>query len=151
MDHSSLSTTQAAVTAVRAIADAYGRTVTVVDDIGADRTSRRTSAPLFTAVDADGSLPHEAFVELAGSPAVGIRLFPEGDALVTVEGVEFHDVPREAVPAFVRSVLGGLAHVKGRFFPPGYRLVVPLPGDRTYTEVVTGVALTPWLSRAFRD
>ncbi|CAM5354759.1 hypothetical protein STANM309S_03434 [Streptomyces tanashiensis] len=45
--------------------------------------------------------------------------------------IEFADVPRDAVPAFLRSVHGGLAHVKGRFFPPGWWLIVPLPGDET--------------------
>ncbi|GGQ07550.1 hypothetical protein GCM10010215_36080 [Streptomyces virginiae] len=49
--------------------------MTVTDDIGADQTSRRSSAPLFTVTDADGSLPHEAFVELGGSPAISVRLF----------------------------------------------------------------------------
>lgn len=89
------------------------------DDIGADQTSRRTSAELFTVFDPDGSLPHEAFVELARSPAVSAPLFPEDDARITVEGVEFHDVLRDSVPRFLRSVYGRLATTKGRLFPPG--------------------------------
>ncbi|GAA3908906.1 hypothetical protein GCM10022244_18670 [Streptomyces gulbargensis] len=150
MPHLHLPSTEAAVTAVRAIAREHGREATVTDDIGADRTSRRTSAGAFTVLDPDGSLPHEAFVELGGSPAVTVRLFPEDDALITVDGIEFWDVPRDAVPAFLRSVYDGLAHVKGRFFPPGWWLIVPLPGDETYKEPVPGTSLTPWLNGRVR-
>lgn len=145
-----LPTTEAAVTAIREIADEYRLEVTVSDDIGADQTSRRTSAGAFTVLDADGSLPHEAFVELGGSPAVTVQVFPEDDAKITVDGVEFADVPRDAVPAFLRSVYGGLAHVKARFFPPGQWLVVPLPGDETYKELVFRGALSPWMARNVR-
>lgn len=151
MDRSPLPTTQAAVTAVRAIADEYGLAMTVGDDIGADQVSRRTSAGLFTAVDPDGSLPHEAFVELAGSPAVSVHLFPDGDAKITVDDVEFHDVPRESVPAFLRSVYTGTAFVKARVFPPGRWLVVPIPGDETHRELIPGTTLTRWLARSIRD
>ncbi|WP_327351301.1 hypothetical protein [Streptomyces sp. NBC_01304] len=150
MGHPHLPTTEATVTAIRAVADEYGRAMTVTDDIGADRTTRRTSAGVFTVLDPDGSLPHEAFVELAGSPAVTVRVFPEDDAKITVDEVEFHDVPRDAVPVFLRSVYGGLTYVKGRFFPPGYWLIVPLPGDETYKELVLHNTLSPWLSRSFR-
>ncbi|GAA0401901.1 hypothetical protein GCM10010357_23750 [Streptomyces luteireticuli] len=150
MTHPHLPTTEAAVAAVREIADAHGVHMSVTDDIGADSTSRRSSAALFTVLDPDGSLPHEAFVELAGSPSVSVRIFPEDDARITVDGVEFHDVPRDAVPAFLRAVYGGLAFVKGRFFPPGRWLVVPLPGDETYKEPITHSALTPWLGRSVR-
>ncbi|WP_306322338.1 MULTISPECIES: hypothetical protein [unclassified Streptomyces] len=38
--------------------------------------------------DPDGTLPHEAFVDLGGTPAVSVRLFPEDDARITVEGKE---------------------------------------------------------------
>ncbi|MFF7334016.1 hypothetical protein ACIQU5_08120 [Streptomyces sp. NPDC090306] len=141
-----LPTTEAAVAAVRAIADEYGLAVRVTHDVGADQVARRTAAELFTVLDADGSLPHEAFVDLGGTPRTSVRLFADGDATITVEGVEFHDVPRDAVPPFLRSVFGGLAHVKGRLFPPGRWLVVPLPGDETYRELV-GLPLTPWLAR----
>ncbi|KIZ15523.1 hypothetical protein [Streptomyces natalensis] len=143
-------TTEAAVTAIRGIAQEYGLELTVADDIGADQTSRRTSAGLFTVLDADGSLPHEAFVELGGSPAVTVQLFPEEDAKITVEGVEFADVPRDAVPAFLRSVYGGLVQVRHRVFPPRSWLVVSLPGDETYKELVFPGALTPWLARRMR-
>ncbi|MEU5016789.1 hypothetical protein AB0G60_05085 [Streptomyces angustmyceticus] len=149
-DHPHLPTTESAVTALRAIAAEYRLGLTVTDDIGADRTSRRTAAGVFTALDADGSLPHEAFVELDGSPAVTVQLFPEDDATITVEGVAFADVPRDAVPAFLRSVYGGLAHVRTRFFPPGQWLVVPLPGDETYKERLFGGVLSPWLARGIR-
>ncbi|WP_327260350.1 hypothetical protein OG444_01670 [Streptomyces sp. NBC_01232] len=151
MTHPSLPTTESAVAAIRAIAEEYRLAMDVTDDIGADQTSRRTSAALFTVLDPDGSLPHEAFVELGGSPAVTVRLFPEDDANITVDGVEFHDVPRDAVPAFLRSVHSGLAFVKGRFFPPGHWLSVPLPGDETYRELIPGVALSPWLSGRVRS
>ncbi|MFJ3518832.1 hypothetical protein [Streptomyces sp. NPDC090131] len=151
MTHPSLPTTESAIAAIRAIAAEYRLAMDVTDDIGADQTSRRTSAALFTVLDPDGSLPHEAFVELGGSPVVTVRLFPEDDANITVDGVEFHDVPRDAVPAFLRSVFSGLAFVKGRFFPPGYWLSVPLPGDETYRELIPGAALSPWLSGRVRS
>ncbi|MFJ8159655.1 hypothetical protein ACIRBY_01865 [Streptomyces sp. NPDC096136] len=146
-----LPTTESAVRAIREIAEEYRLPLTVTDDIGADRTSRRTAADPFTALDPDGSLPHEAFVELDGTPAVTVRLFPEEDAEITVDQVGFHDVPRDAVPAFLRSVYGGLAHTRGRFFPPGLWLVVPLPGDTTYKELVALPHPTPWLLRNARD
>ncbi|GAA4917986.1 hypothetical protein ACFPM3_33195 [Streptomyces coeruleoprunus] len=148
--HPHLPTTQAAVAAVRAVADAYGLDLTVTDDIGADQVARRTSAPAFAVTDPDGSLPHDATVELAGPPSVAIRLFADGDALITVEGVEFHDVPRDSVPAFLRALLDGSAHVKGRFLPPGEWLTVPLPGGETYRELILLPTPTPWLVRAAR-
>lgn len=151
MEHPHLPTTESAVTAIRGIADDYRLTMTVTDDIGADQTSRRTSAGIFATVDPDGSLPHEAFVELTGVPAVSVRLFPEDDAKITVDHVEFHDVPRDSVPAFLRSVYGGLAYTKGRFFPPGQWLIVPLPGDETYKELIADTTLTPWLARSARS
>ncbi|MET7606061.1 hypothetical protein [Streptomyces avermitilis] len=151
MGNSHLPTTEAVVTAIRGIADERGLECSVIDDIGADQTSRRTSAALFTALDPDGSLPHEAHVELGGSPAVSVRVFPEGDAKITIEGVEFEDIPRDSVPGFLKSVYGGLAHVKGRFFPPGQWLVVPLPGDESYKELIMDTALSPWLARSIRS
>ncbi|MFE7549111.1 hypothetical protein [Streptomyces gardneri] len=150
MAHPHLPTTEAAVTAIREIAREFHLEMTVTDDIGADQTSRRTSSGAFAVLDPDGSLPHEAFVELGGSPSLTVQVFPEDDARITVDGIEFDDVPRDAVPAFLRSVLGGLAHVKGRFFPPGWWLVVPLPGDTTYKELVPGSSLTPWMNRTVR-
>lgn len=151
MGHPHLPTTEAVVTAVREIADEHGLRLSVIDDIGADQTSRRTSAGAFTALDPDGSLPHEAFVELEGSPAVSVRVFPEDDAKITVDGVEFEDVPQDSVPAFLRSVYGGLAYVRERRFPPGQWLVVPLPGDETYKELILKLALSPWLVRSIRS
>ncbi|MEU9701317.1 hypothetical protein [Streptomyces sp. NPDC047981] len=150
MAHPHLPTTESAVTALRETAREFGLEMKVTDDIGADQTSRRTSAGAFTVLDADGSLPHEAFVELGGSPAMTVQLFPEDDAKIDVDGVEFADIPRDAVPAFVRSVHGGLAHVKGKFFPPGWWLIVPLPGDETYKELVLRGTLTPWMSGRVR-
>ncbi|MGW6685401.1 hypothetical protein [Streptomyces sp. NPDC054961] len=151
MEHPRPLTTEAAVSAIRALADEYRLTMTVTEDIGADQTSRRTSAGAFVTVDPDGSLPHEAFVELTGVPEVSVRLFPEDDAKITVDGVEFHDVPKRAVPAFLRSVYGGLAFTKGRFFPPSRWLVVPVPGDETYKELIASVTTTAWLTRTARD
>ncbi|MFD5651566.1 hypothetical protein [Streptomyces sp. NPDC127039] len=148
MEH--LPTTQSAVTALRAIAEEYALEIEVTDDIGADQTSRRSAAGVGVTTDSDGSLPHEAFVEFGGVPRVSVRLFHEGDALLTVENVEFPDVERDDVPAFLRSVFGGLAHVHGRRFPPGYRLIVPLPGDRAHKEHVSMLLLTPWLSSRVR-
>lgn len=148
MDH--LPTTEAAVTALRAIAAEYAREIEVTHDIGADQTSRRSSAGVGVTTDPDGSLPHEAFVEFGGLPQVSVRLYPEDDALITVEGIDCPDIARGDVPAFLRSVFGDLAHVKARRFPPGYRLVVPLPGDRTHKEWVSMLTLTPWLSSRVR-
>lgn len=150
MGHPRLPTTESAVAAIRKIARDENREMTVTDDIGADQTSRRTSAGAFAVLDPDGSLPHEAFVELGGSPAVSVQLFPEDDAKIVVDGVEFADVPRDSVPAFLRSLYGGLAYVKGRFWPAGWWLVVPLPGDETYKELVLRGTLTPWLSSRVR-
>ncbi|MFF4212116.1 hypothetical protein ACFYZE_22715 [Streptomyces sp. NPDC001796] len=151
MRHPHLPTTESAVTAIREIAREYGLAMTVTHDIGADQTSRRASAGAFAVLDPDGSLPHEAFVELGGSPAVTVRLFPDDDAQITVEGVDFEDLPRDVVPAFLRSVYGGLAYVTGRLFPPGQWLTVPLPGDETYKELILRASLTPWLARAVRS
>ncbi|MFF8808542.1 hypothetical protein [Streptomyces omiyaensis] len=150
MVHPQLPSTQAAVNAVRALAQEFHLEMTVTDDIGADQTSRRTSADAFTVLDEDGALPHEAFVELGGSPSVSVQLYPEDDARIIVDGVEFADVPRDAVPGFVRAVHTGLAHVKGRFFPPGQWLIVPVPGGETYKELVPMMGLTPWMSRQVR-
>ncbi len=137
--------------AIRELAPEHTLELTVTDDIGADQTSRRTSAGAFAVLDPDGSLPHEAFIELEGSPAVTVRLFPEGDAKITVDGVDFDDIPRDSVPAFLRSVYGGLAYVKGRVFPPGQWLTVPLPGDETYKELILRNTLSPWLARNVRS
>ncbi|MFD4602894.1 hypothetical protein ACFWPQ_33330 [Streptomyces sp. NPDC058464] len=145
-----LPTTEAAVGALRAIAAEHGRAIEVTHDIGADRTSRRSAAGFGVTTDPDGSLPHEAYAEFGGLPRVSVRLFPEDDALITVEGVDFHDVPRDDVPAFLHSVFGGLAHVRARRFPPAATLVVPLAGDRTYQEYLAAHLLTPWLSSRIR-
>lgn len=150
MGHPHLPTTEAAVTAIRGVAREYDLEVTVTHDIGADQTSRRLSAGAFAVLDPDGSLPHEAYVELGGSPAVTVQIYPEDDARITVDDVEFADVPRDSVPAFLRSVYGGLAYVEGKLFPPGDRLIVPLPGDETYREVVLRATLSPWLARSVR-
>ncbi|MGW7254550.1 hypothetical protein [Streptomyces sp. NPDC054834] len=145
-----LPTTEAAVTACQAIADEYAREIEVTHDIGADQTSRRTAAGVGVTTDPDGSFPHEAFVEFAGAPEVTVRLYPEDDALITVEGVECPDIPRDDVPAFLRSVLGDLAYVKARRFPPAYFLLVPLSGDRTHKEYMPAISLSPWLSSRVR-
>ncbi|SMF64021.1 hypothetical protein SAMN02745830_04962 [Streptomyces sp. Amel2xC10] len=147
MDH--LPTTEAAVTALRALADAYGREIEATHDIGADRTSRRTAAGVGVTTDPDGSLPHEAYVELGGSPHVSVRLYPDDDALITVDGVQCPDIARDDVPAFLRSLYEDHAWVKGRRFPPSHHLMVPLPGDRVHKEFI-GLLLTPWLADRVR-
>ncbi|MEU8629396.1 hypothetical protein [Streptomyces sp. NPDC048669] len=38
----------------------------------------------------------------------------------------------------------------GKLFPPGRWLVVPLPGDETYRELVPRGTLSPWLARNIR-
>ncbi len=145
-----LPTTEAAVTALRALAAEYAREIEVTHDIGADQTSRRSAAGVGVTTDPDGSLPHEAFVEFGGLPRVSVRLYPDDDALITVEGVACPDILRDDVPAFLRSVFGGLAYVKARRFPPGYFLIVPLPGDRTHREYMPMISLSPWLSAHVR-
>lgn len=148
--HPRLPSTEAAATAVRALAREYNRAVTVTDDIGADQTSRRITVGALGTTDPDGSLPHEAYLELAGSPQVTVQLFPDGDATIVVDGVEFPDISRDAVPAFLRSVYSGLAFVDAKIFPPAMWLTVPLPGDETYKELILSTILTPWLSRSAR-
>ncbi|MFI9103899.1 hypothetical protein ACIGXA_25610 [Streptomyces fildesensis] len=148
MSHEQLPTTQAAVTAVRGIARRENREISVTDDIGADRSARRSGAGAFSVADPDGSLPHEAYVELGGSPAVEIELYSEGDAKIIVDGVEFHDVPRDSVPAFLDSVYRGLVRVKSRFLQRW--LIVSLPGDETYRELIPGTNFSPWLARQVR-
>ncbi|CAM5599122.1 hypothetical protein GCM10010329_49860 [Streptomyces spiroverticillatus] len=149
--HGHLPSTEAAVVAIREVAREYGREVTVTDDIGTDQVTRRTDAGVFATTDAGGGLPHDAFVEIVGgTPAVAVQLYADGDARFVIDGVEVPDVPRDSVPAFLRSVYGGLAYVKGRFFPPGYFLVVPLPGDETYKEMVPSNLLSPWMAGRVR-
>jgi hypothetical protein len=148
MDH--LPTTEAAVTALRALAAEYAREIEAAHDIGADQTSRRSAAGVGVTTDPDGSLPHEAHIEFGGLPRVSVRLFPDDDALITVEGVECPDILRDDVPGFLRSVFGDLAYVKARRFPPGYFLIVPLPGDRAHREYLPMINLSPWLSSRVR-
>ncbi|MFE0464741.1 hypothetical protein ACFW1A_36355 [Kitasatospora sp. NPDC058965] len=136
MSRAALPTTEAAVAAVTALARRHGRALAVEHDIGADRTF----AGAVGAVDA--ALPHEALLELAGRPAVRVRLFTHDEALVTVEGVDV-DVPRDRLPAFLDAVYGGLAHVKVRAFPPARTLKIAVPGEPTYREHVD--LMTPWL------
>ncbi|WP_328480972.1 hypothetical protein OHS71_21305 [Streptomyces sp. NBC_00377] len=147
MDH--LPSTEAAVAALRVIAAEYALEIEVTHDIGADQTSRRTSAGVGVTTDPDGSLPHEAYVELGGRPSVSVRLYPDDDALISVDGVECPDIERDDVPAFLRSLYEGHAWVKSRRFPPGYFLVVPLPRDRVHKEFIL-VGLSPWLSGRVR-
>jgi hypothetical protein len=146
MQHPHLPTTEAAVAAIREFAREHDLDMVVTDDIGADQTSRRTSAGAFTVLDPDGSLPHEAFVELGGSPSLNVRIFPEDDAQITVDGIVFEDVPRDSVPAFLRAVRGGSVLVRRRLLR-GTWLIVSLPGDETYKETIFRNMLTPWMAR----
>jgi putative RNA 2'-phosphotransferase len=49
-----------------------------------------------------------------------------------------------------RRVFGDLAHVRARRFPPGYFLIMPLPGDRTHREYIPMIIFSPWLSGRVR-
>ena len=142
-----LPSTEAAVGAVRDVAERYGlgHLVTVEHAIGADESSRRSGAGAFAVTDPDGSLPHEAWLEIAAAektgpprltPHITVQIFEEGDAHITLDGVTFHDVPREQAPAFLDAALGGRARLRTTWWPPYCRLIVALPGDRTYKEVV---------------
>ncbi|WP_372588008.1 hypothetical protein [Streptomyces albidoflavus] len=96
-----LPTTQAAVLAVREVAGAFHRTGEVTEEIGADRVSRAPGvAPSPWTADAE-ELPHEAYIELSGTPSVQVRLYADGDASVCVEGVDCPDLDRDVVPAFL--------------------------------------------------
>jgi hypothetical protein len=128
-----------------ALATAYGLAIEVTHDIGADRTSRRTAAGVGVTTDPDGTLPHEAYVEFGGRPRVDVRLFPDDDALITVDGVECPDITRDDVPAFLRALYEGHAWVKVHRFPPSHFLMVPLPGDRVHKEFIP-FGLSPWLN-----
>ncbi|MEU7163332.1 hypothetical protein AB0A70_01575 [Streptomyces morookaense] len=157
MDHSAglppFPSTEAAVTALRETADRHGREFLVEHAVGADQSARRTAAGAFAVTDEDGSLPHEALIELPGSPEIEIQVFSEGDSHITVEGITFHDVPTAHAPAFLDAVLARRARVKTTWYPPFARLIVPLPGDITYKEVVTmahGAGMTRWLSSIIR-
>jgi hypothetical protein len=63
-----LTTTEAAVTALRTLVAEYGLAIEVSHDIGADQTSRRSAAGVGVTTDRDGTLPHEAYVQLGGRP-----------------------------------------------------------------------------------
>ncbi|MFD5026191.1 hypothetical protein [Streptomyces sp. NPDC058373] len=146
MSYPHLPTTRAAVTAVREVAEGFHRTCKVTDDIGADRVSRGAAvAPYPPVGDEERPLPHEAYVELSGTPAVQVRLFADGDASVCVEGVECHDLDREVVPAFLASVYSGLVRLRLRAFPPSCHLVVPLPCGAEHRAYVSPLELTGWL------
>ncbi|MDJ1136151.1 hypothetical protein [Streptomyces iconiensis] len=154
----SLPSTESAVTALCEITERHGLEMTVEHAIGADESSRRTGAGAFAVIDEDGSLPHEALVEIPATehdsgvpatPKIKVQLFEEGDAHITVDGVTFHDLPRDSVPAFLEAVFDGRARVKLTWYPPFCRLIVALPGDRTYKEIVPMAygGLSPWLNR----
>ncbi|MEU7373893.1 hypothetical protein [Streptomyces albidoflavus] len=146
MSYPHLPTTQAAVLAVREVAEHFHRTGEVTKEIGADRVSRApagTPSPWTAA--AEELLPHEAYIELSGTPSVQVRLYADGDASVCVAGVDFPDLDRDAVPAFLASVYGGLARLRRRAFPPSCHLVVPLPCGTEHRAYVSPLELTGWL------
>lgn len=102
-----LAGTEAVVVAIREVARAFDLEVRTTDDIGTDQVSRRTSAGAFSVIDPDCSLPHEAFVELSGSPAVTIQVFPDDDAKITVDGIEFPESrAAPCPPSYGRSTPG---------------------------------------------
>ena len=111
MDH--FPTTESAVTALRALASEYGRAIEVTHDIGADQTSRRSAVGVGVTTDPDGSLPHEAYVELGGSPRVSVRLYPDDDALITVASIARTSTattcPPSSAPSTTASPMSGSA------------------------------------------
>ncbi|RCG14011.1 hypothetical protein DTL70_32785 [Streptomyces diacarni] len=152
-----LPSTEAAVEVLSALAERRGLPVAVEHAIGADESSRRTAAGAFAVTDADGSLPHEALVEIPATdgpggaprtPRIAVQLFEEGDAHITVDGVTFHDLPRESAPAFLEAVFDGRAHLRTTWYPPFCRLVVTLDGELSYKEVVPLAygGLSRWLN-----
>ncbi|WP_329121320.1 hypothetical protein [Streptomyces sp. NBC_01465] len=126
---------EAALATVREIAAEFGRTVVTADGAGPDVSA-----------------------ELSGSPAVTLVLYADGQAAVTVETVHFDLDPGEVGP-FLRAVYDGTAYVHAvtkwwQFLLPltaaGYWLVVPMPGERAYKELVPRMILTPWLTARLR-
>ncbi|MBL3665118.1 hypothetical protein JL475_03605 [Streptomyces sp. M2CJ-2] len=100
-----LPTTEAAVTALRALAERYEREIReireikVTHDVGADRASRRTAAGVGVTTDPDGSLPHEAYVEFGGLSHVRGRCFLPGHFLtVPLPGDRTH---KQFIPMIV--------------------------------------------------
>lgn len=148
MPHPSLPSTQSAVFAVEAMAARHGRSVRATHDIGRDQTFAGLLLPEGLAGDLEG-IPHEALLEIDGAPGLTVRLFVHDEAVVTVDGIAF-DVPRDSVPPFLDAVWGGLAHVRRKAFPPSCTLVVAVPGEASYREAVTDLALTPWLAGIVR-
>ncbi len=140
-----------------ALAERRGLPVAVEHAIGADESSRRTAAGAFAVTDEDGSLPHEALLEIPATdgpdgapftPRIAVQLFEEGDAHITLDGVTFHDLPREATPAFLEAVFDRRAHLRTTWYPPFCRLVVTLDGELSYKEVVPMAygGLSRWMS-----
>lgn len=155
--HPQIHSTESAVSVLGALAERRGLRVRTEHAIGADESSRRTAAGAFAVTDEDGSLPHEALLEIEASdspsgtpltPKISVQLFEEGDAHITVDGVTFHDLPREATPAFLEAVFDRVARLKTTWYPPFCRLIVALPDDRTYKEIVPMAygGLTPWMN-----
>ncbi|MFB7614974.1 hypothetical protein [Kitasatospora sp. NPDC056181] len=147
-----LPSTQSAVFAVEAMAARHGREVRASHDIGRDQTFAGLVGADGAGAGGGGALdavPHEALLEIAGRPAITVRLFVHDEAVVTVEDIAF-DVPRDSVPAFLDSVWSGLVHVRQRTFPPSCTLIVTVPGDAPYREAVTYHQLSPWLAGLMR-
>ncbi|MFB6889099.1 hypothetical protein ACFCX4_07260 [Kitasatospora sp. NPDC056327] len=150
MPHPRLPSTQAAVTAIEALAARHGRAVSTGHDIGRDRTfAGWVGADGGGADELAAGVPHEALVEIAGPPTITVRLFVHDEAVVTVDNIAF-DVPRDSVPAFLNSVWTGLVHVRQRVFPPSCTMIVTVPGESSYREAVTLYTLSPWLAGKLR-
>ncbi|MEV6973783.1 hypothetical protein [Kitasatospora sp. NPDC093806] len=150
MPHPPLPSTQSAVFAIEAMAARHGREVRTGHDIGRDQTfAGLVGADGGSGADKLAAIPHEALVEIAGTPAVTVRLFVHDEAVVTVDHIPF-DVPRDSVPAFLNSVWTGLVHLKQRLFPPACTMIVTVPGEPSYREAVTLPILTPWLAGKIR-
>lgn len=148
--------TESTVSVLSALAERRGLPVSVEHAIGADESSRRTAAGAFAVTDEDGSLPHEALLEIPATesadgaprtPKIVVQLFEEGDAHITIDGVTFHDLPREATPGFLEAVFDRRAHLKRTWYPPFCRLVVTLDDELSYKEVVPlAYGLPRWLN-----
>ncbi|MEK8171660.1 hypothetical protein NKH77_26340 [Streptomyces sp. M19] len=145
MGREHFASTEAAVTAMLAVLHEHGRDAHVRHDIGTDQSARRTAAGAFTVTDEDGSLPHEALIEVGGSPAVEIEVYSEGTRRSRWRG----DLPRRTAGQRARLPRRRLRWARacpGPPLPAGWWLVVPLPGDETYKEPIAALTLTPWLS-----
>jgi hypothetical protein len=143
-----MASTQQIIEAVCDLADTHGRTITLSEEIGADRTSQ-SSLRSPTEATWEESLVHEAHLTVAGSPTFAISIYEHDDVLVEIDGIPFEDVPKDTVPLLVRAVLEDRAHLHTTSLLRGQKVVVELhPGGPTLTRLLERPDLgTPWLRR----